>query len=181
MTTDIPTGSLEGCAGAAAGDLGLALGAVFRSYVKAATAATADLPGGPRSYQVLSAAVRDSPGTQLALAARLGVDRTVMTYLLDALEDAKLVTREPDPADRRARRIEVTKRGVKLLADLDRRLGQVEDQVLAALDPEERATLRSLLHRVAARAGALEPGDACNLAAHVVEEPTPRRSPTRGR
>jgi len=58
-----------------------------------------------------------------------------MTYLIDALEEAKLVTREPDPADRRARRVAVTKRGATLLADLDQRLGQVEAHVLAALDP----------------------------------------------
>jgi len=165
VTSDsIPLGA---CANALGEDLGWALGAVFRSYVKAATAVMADLPGGPRSYQALAAAARDQPGTQLALAARLGVDRTVMTYLIDALEEAKLVTREPDPADRRARRIAVTKRGATLLADLDQRLGQVEAHVLAALDPDERTTFRSLLQRVAAHAEALDPGSACDLAAEV--------------
>ena len=145
-------------------DLGWALGTVFRSYVKAATAVMAELPGGPRSYQVLSAAAHDQPGTQLALAARLGVDRTVMTYLIDALEEAKLVTREPDPADRRARRIAVTKRGVKLLADLDTRLGEVEAHVLSALDADERATFRSLLQRIATQAETIDPADPCRLA-----------------
>jgi DNA-binding MarR family transcriptional regulator len=181
VATDSPTVSIDSCAGAAAGDLGWALGAVFRSYLKAATAVTADLPGGPRSYQVLSAAARDQPGTQLALATKLGVDRTVMTYLLDALEEAKLVTREPDPADRRARRIGVTKRGANLLADLDQRLSQVEAHVLSALDPKERATLRALLQRVAAQADDLDPGSACDLAAQIVEAPAPRGRQQRGR
>jgi len=153
------------CAKALGDDLGWALGAVFRSYVKAATEVMADLPGGPRSYQVLAAAARDQPGTQLALAARLGVDRTVMTYLLDGLAEAGLVTREPDPSDRRARRIAVTKRGATLLADLDKRLALVEAQVLAALDPDERTTFRSLLQRIAAHAEAVDPDGMCDLAA----------------
>ena len=73
------------CRSALDSDLGWALGAVFRAYVKSAEAAVADLPGGPRGYQVLAAAARDLPRSQLALAQQLGVDRTVMTYLLDDL------------------------------------------------------------------------------------------------
>src|SRR5260370_42709662 len=82
-------------------DLGWALGTIFRSYVKAAGVAVADLPGGPRGYQVLTAASNGGPGTPLALANQLGVDRTVMTYLLDDLERAGLIERRPHPADRR--------------------------------------------------------------------------------
>ncbi|HEX3611269.1 MAG TPA: MarR family winged helix-turn-helix transcriptional regulator [Sporichthyaceae bacterium] len=163
MSADPIPAAPTGACGALGGDLGWALGAVFRSYGKAATAVMADLPGGPRSYQVLSAAAHDQPGTQLALAARMGVDRTVMTYLLDALEEAKLVTRVPDPADRRARRIGITKRGAKLLADLDQRLALVETQVLSALDAEERAMFRSLLQRIATQAEALDPESACEV------------------
>ena len=92
-------------------DLGWALGVVFRGYVKATHEALADLPGGPRGYQVLAAAARDEHGSQLALAQHLGVDRTVMTYLLDDLEAAGLIERRPDPADRRARRIVATPDG----------------------------------------------------------------------
>ena len=39
--------------------------------------AVADLPGGPRGYQVVSAAARGSVGSHLM--QHLGVDRTVMT------------------------------------------------------------------------------------------------------
>jgi len=167
-----PQSAPTGVCGALGNDLGWALGAVFRSYVKAATAVMAELPGGPRSYQVLSAAAHDQPGTQLALAAQLGVDRTVMTYLIDALEEAKLVNREPDPADRRARRIVLTKRGAKLLADLDQRLADVEAHVLSALETDERSTFRALLTRIATRAEALDPGSACDLAADCASAPS---------
>lgn len=67
-------------------DLGWGLAVVFRAYIKAADATTADIPGTHRGYQVLRAAAHDTPGSQAALAQRLNIDRTVMTYLLDDLE-----------------------------------------------------------------------------------------------
>src|SRR3984957_10852088 len=106
--------TLGPCARALDNDLGWALGVVFRSYAQAARAAFADVPGGPRGYQVLTASSLAEPRSQLELAHHLGVDRTVMTYLLDDLERDGLIERRPDPADRRARRIAVTERGAAL-------------------------------------------------------------------
>jgi DNA-binding MarR family transcriptional regulator len=146
------------CGGVLRNDLGWALGVVFRSYVKAATAAFADVPGGPRGYQVLAAATRGEPGSQLELAQHLGVDRTVMTYLLDDLERAGLIERHPDPADRRARRIAATAAGRGLLADLDQRLAAAEHQVLAGLDAgRDRQQFRELLRRLATHVTATDP------------------------
>jgi DNA-binding MarR family transcriptional regulator len=133
-------------------DLGWALGALSRSYLQAVSATFAGVPGGPRGYQVLAAAAREEPGSQLALAQHLGVDRTVMTYLLDSLAEAGLVERRPDPADRRARRIVATARGRVLLDGLGERLRAAEDQVLAGLDDDDREAFRSLLQRVAVHA-----------------------------
>jgi DNA-binding MarR family transcriptional regulator len=137
--------------------------------VKAANAAFADVPGGPRGYQVLAAATRGEPESQLALAQHLGVDRTVMTYLLDDLEGAGLIERRPDPADRRARRIVATTRGRELLGDLDQRLRAAEQLVLAGLDTtEDRQTFRALLRQLATHANALDPvRTACDVAQHV--------------
>src|SRR6266571_343451 len=134
-------------------DLGWALGALSRSYLKAVAATFADVPGGPRGYQVLAAATREEPGSQLALAQHLGVDRTVMTYLLDSLAEAGLIERRPDPADRRARRIVATTRGRALLDGLGERLRAAEDQVLAGLDrADDREAFRTLLQRLALHA-----------------------------
>jgi DNA-binding MarR family transcriptional regulator len=140
-------------------DLGWALGALSRSYAKAVSATFADVPGGPRGYQVLAAAAREEPGSQLALAQHLGVDRTVMTYLLDSLAEAGLVERRPDPADRRARRIVATARGRVLLDGLGEQLCAAEDQLLAGMDDDaDRQAFRSLLQRVAVHAAtALDP------------------------
>jgi DNA-binding MarR family transcriptional regulator len=145
-----------------ADDLGWALGAVFRSYAKAATSVFVDLPGGPRGYQVLAAATSDALGTQLALANQLGIDRTVMTYLLDDLERAGLIERRPDPSDRRVRRIAVTDQGRELIAEYDRRLKETEDRLLAVLGEPDRTTFRTLLRRLAMQVAAGEHRvDAC--------------------
>jgi DNA-binding MarR family transcriptional regulator len=150
-------------------DLGWALGAVFRGYVKATHEALADLAGGPRGYQVLAAAAGDEHGSQLALAQHLGVDRTVMTYLLDDLEAAGLIERHPDPADRRARRIVATPAGRTSLTRLDERLRAAEEELLSGLDAEQdRQVFRTLLRRLALHASAGEPvRTPCDAAADV--------------
>jgi DNA-binding MarR family transcriptional regulator len=151
-------------------DLGWALGVVFRRYAKAAAAALDDVPGGPRGYQVLATAHAEGPRRQLDLAAQLGVDRTVMTYLLDDLEKAGLVHRQPDPADRRARLIVPTDQGVETLCDLERRLATAEEEVLGILDETERSSFRMLLRRVAMKANAVDPlHNACALADEAVD------------
>jgi DNA-binding MarR family transcriptional regulator len=182
--TPTPTApARSACDDALAEDFGWALGVVFRGYVEAATAALAEVPGGPRGYQVIAAAARSEVGSQLALAQHLGIDRTVMTYMLDDLEAAGLIERKPDPADRRARRVIVTARGMKLLAALDSRLEAAEAELLAPLDAAERKSLRSHLRAVAAHVNALDPpGDLCSLAEHVnAELATPNPSAPTGR
>src|SRR4030088_2297853 len=97
-------------------DLGFTLGVIFRAYVKAANAVVCDIPGGPRGYQILVPATQHQPDGQGALAQGLGVDRTVMTYLIDDLEEAGLVERRADPLDRRSRHIVATDHGQQLWA-----------------------------------------------------------------
>jgi DNA-binding MarR family transcriptional regulator len=153
----LPAVPAGGCADALAEDLGWCLGVVFRAYVKAAHDAVADLPGGPRGYQILAAAAHGTVNSQLALAQHLGVDRTVMTYLIDDLESGGLIQRCPDPADRRARRIIVTERGKKLLMTLDRRLQDAEARLLDPLDEKGSKTFRSQVRLLAAQINAVDP------------------------
>jgi DNA-binding MarR family transcriptional regulator len=171
-------GAARGCEDALADDLGWGLGMIFRAYVKAAHAAMADLPGGPRGYQVLSAAAQGAVASQLALAQHLGVDRTVMTYLLDDLERASLIERRPDPADRRARRIVATQLGNELLTTLNKRLRAAEALLLAPLGAETRDTFRAQVRLLATQLDALDPPNSpCDLADEVdTEIPAPRQA-----
>lgn len=140
-------------------DLGWTLGVVFRAYVKATNAVIGDMPGGHRGYQILTAATRDQPESQSALCQQLGIDRTVMTYLLDDLERADLVARKPAPNDRRTRHVVATETGRARLADLDRHLAHAEAHVLAGLSKAEQRSLKSLLGRLATRVNELDPVD----------------------
>ncbi|MGI5243721.1 MarR family winged helix-turn-helix transcriptional regulator [Dactylosporangium sp. CA-139066] len=158
-------------------DLGWALGVLLRGYAKGAQSAIADVPGGPRGYQVLTSAVDGTPCTQLALANKLGIDRTVMTYLLDDLEKAGVIERQPDPADRRARRIIATEAGRATLCQLQRKLRHVEEMVLGALPEEQRAVFRSLLRTVAVSLDERDPLDndnACTAIEALGVEPATR-------
>ncbi|MER7004456.1 MarR family winged helix-turn-helix transcriptional regulator [Dactylosporangium sp. NPDC000555] len=156
-------------------DLGWALGVLLRGYAKGAQSVIADVPGGPRGYQVLTSAVDGTACTQLALANKLGIDRTVMTYLLDDLEQAGVIERRPDPADRRARRIIATEAGRATLCALQRKLRHVEDLVLGALPEDERAQFRALLRRVAVSLDERDPlDDACSVIEAVGVEPATR-------
>ena len=94
-------------------DLGWTLGMVFRSYVKTADEVFSNVPGGARGYLVLTAAVNEDPMPIGALAQRLGIDKTVMTYIVDALEDALFVERRPCPGrDRRTKQVAGTQLGL---------------------------------------------------------------------
>lgn len=174
---DHGVGNASGCANALADDLGWGLGMIFRAYVKAADAAMADLPGGPRGYQVLSAAAQGTVASQLGLAQHLGIDRTVMTYLLDDLEAANLIERRPDPGDRRARRILATKTGRELLTSLNDRLRAAETRLLSPLGSKPARTFRAQVRLLATQLDSLDPPDSpCDLVDQVdAEIPAPRR------
>jgi DNA-binding MarR family transcriptional regulator len=149
-------------------ELGWGLAVVFRGYVKAADSITAGLPGGHRGYQVLSAAARDEPGSQAALAARLGIDRTVMTYLLDDMVKARLVERRQDPCDRRARLVVATDHGRTLLADLEMRLAHAEQHLLGGLPAADQAVFRALLARLAGHVNSMDPvATACDAVTDI--------------
>jgi DNA-binding MarR family transcriptional regulator len=101
----------------------------------------------------------------LALAQHLGVDRTVMTYLLDDLEAAGLIERRPDPADRRARQIVATRQGNELLTTLNDRLRSAEAHLLAPLGAETRDTFRAQVRLLATQLDAVDPpASPCDLA-----------------
>ena len=144
-------------------DLGWALGAVLRAWMRATSGLFADLPGGPRGYQVLSMATGSVCGTQAAMAESIGVDRTVMTHLIDDLEADGLVERKPDPADRRARRVLLTPRGRERYDELAAQMRHVERAVLSGLDDASAEQLRSLLFRATSTLDDV-PLDACEIA-----------------
>lgn len=130
-------------------DLGWAIRLVSTAFSRVATDSVAGLPGGPRGYLVMVALAGGEPPTQLALAREVSLDRTVITYLLDDLEAHQLVTRRPDPRDRRARLVLITDTGRTRLREVRQSLTAAEARLLADLNGHEAEQLRTLLSRVA--------------------------------
>jgi len=90
--------------------------------------------------------LRDQRGsTQAALATTLGVDRTNLVGLLNELECQALIERRRSSEDRRRHTVELTDAGAELLAQAEFALAAAEDEVLAALDREQREALYGLL------------------------------------
>lgn len=146
---------------------GWSLAALLREWSARVDAAADDLPQGTRGYQLLTAVVHGDLPSQAALASTLGIDRTVMTYLLDAFEGCGLVERQLDPADRRARRIVATDKGLDVLAAMDARVAAAEEELLSGLEPGQRAMLRELLERAATGTGPDD--DPCGTVAQAIK------------
>lgn len=143
-------------------ELGWSLGVLLRHYQDEVGQVLADVPHGHRGFQVLASVVHGDQRSQLALAGHLGIDRTVMTYVVDDLVAAGLVERQVDPADRRQRRLVATGTGRRRLAQLERDVRAAEDRALSSLASEDRATLRHLLAAAACAIRQITPaGDPC--------------------
>lgn len=148
-------------------DLGVLLASLLRAHHDAVAPRLADVPHGPRGYQTLREVVEGSQPSQLALAARLGIDRTVMTYLIDDLTEAGLVERRLNPSDRRQRQVVATPAGARRVADLCQHVRAVEESLLGALSDAERAKFRDLLTKAALGAGQ-ERVDPCEVVEEIV-------------
>jgi DNA-binding MarR family transcriptional regulator len=104
-------------------------------------------------YIVLSHLAREAAGSQLALAQAIGYDKTRLIGLLDALERAGLITRAPDPADRRARIVELTVEGRRRHAAAQADIQAMEDDLLAPLSAGDRQALRRVLRQLISLCG----------------------------
>jgi DNA-binding MarR family transcriptional regulator len=107
-----------------------------------------------REFAVLRVLVEHEPLSQQALAALLGVDQTTMVAIIDSLEAKAIVTRRPDPADRRRNAIEVTRDGRATFDRASAAYTSAEADFLAPLGDAGaerlRASLRLLLDSTSA-------------------------------
>ncbi|EHJ49098.1 transcriptional regulator, MarR family [Solidesulfovibrio carbinoliphilus subsp. oakridgensis] len=86
--------------------------------------------------------------TPVELARRADKDKPNVTRLLKILEDKGLVSREPDPADRRSHRIRLTEAGTSLKDQLLDLGVTCLERACQGLSRQEIATLKQLLNRV---------------------------------
>lgn len=102
-----------------------------------------------RSYSVLSLAAGDSRPTQRELSEFLRLDPSQIVSLIDELERAGLVSREPDPNDRRANVVVVTEEGRRVHAAARAGAEASERAMFGVLDPDDHSRLESVLRAIA--------------------------------
>lgn len=105
----------------------------------------------PWEFEVLAALRRAGPPYQLSpgrLLRETLVTSGTMTNRIDRLEQRGLVTRLPDPHDRRGVLVRLTERGRGTVDGALASLLEHERSLLAALDEGDQRTLSTLLRRL---------------------------------
>ncbi|MGW6544308.1 MarR family winged helix-turn-helix transcriptional regulator [Streptomyces massasporeus] len=104
-------------------------------------------------HHVVLSAVRDlAPVAQADLGRGVRLDPKDLVGVLNDLQSAGLVVREPDPKDRRKNAVSLTERGARLLKRCEKAARAANDELLAPLSAAEREQFTSMLLRISAAA-----------------------------
>jgi DNA-binding MarR family transcriptional regulator len=85
---------------------------------------------------------------QIELADMLDIEPITLSRIVDRLEEARLVERVADPADRRAWRLHVTAQAQPLVVKLRAVADEMIADAFAGIDPKEIEITRAVLGRV---------------------------------
>jgi DNA-binding MarR family transcriptional regulator len=134
----------------ATSDLGEQFGVVarrLRSASMASLSAWDVTPSQMRAIRILTG--RDDGLRSSELAHHLHIAPRSATEVVDALEAKGLVTRSPDPGDRRATRVSLTPRGTELSQEVRRARGVETERLFERLSATDRDHLARILRRLA--------------------------------
>ncbi len=102
------------------------------------------------AYSVLVALSRGPARGQGVLAQEIGADKTRIIAVLDDLQERGLLHRTPDPADRRARLLELTEEGHRVVARAQAEIqAREEQQILRHLPAADRRAFLGALRALA--------------------------------
>ncbi len=152
--TDAPTGETAAVSArpfgeALAEDLSFLLARANVQSLSAGNSALAKVGLRVRSYSVLALAADGSRPSQRDLADFLRLDPSQVVALVDDLQARGLVTREPDPNDRRANVVVATTDGRELCDRARLAAEQAEEKIYSGLSAAERERLAAMLRSVA--------------------------------
>jgi len=99
-------------------------------------------------YRLLATLEEFGPASQATLGRRSGIHLSDLVAVLNELESRGLVERSPDPADKRRNVITITAEGRRESERLEKRVQQVQEELLAPLTAKEREQLVGLLGRI---------------------------------
>lgn len=101
----------------------------------------------PVQFAALSEVAERQGLDQATLAGAIAYDRATLGGVVDRLEAKGLLAREVSKSDRRARALTLTPRGEALLDAVRPAVREIQRDMLAGLDEEERASLLRLLQK----------------------------------
>ena len=110
-------------------------------------------------WKVLFRLSRQPGLRQIELADILDVEPITLSRIIDRLEEAGLVERRTDPADRRAWRLELTARAEPLIAKLRTLAEALMDEAFAGLTNEELELMRAKLTKIRDNIAAANPSN----------------------
>jgi DNA-binding MarR family transcriptional regulator len=105
-------------------------------------------------HHVVLSAVHDlAPVAQADLGRGVRLDPKDLVGILNDLQSAGLVLREPDPRDRRKNAVSLTDEGARLLKRCEKAARKANDELLSPLSTAERAQFMNLLIRISGTKG----------------------------
>lgn len=99
-------------------------------------------------WQVLSVLKRHEGVNQGALAELLDVEPITVCRMVDRLQEADLVERRADPADRRSWRLYLLPKAEELLGHLRPLADGMLEEALEGIEPADRQALGAMLDRI---------------------------------
>ncbi|MFN3515750.1 MAG: MarR family winged helix-turn-helix transcriptional regulator [Novosphingobium sp.] len=81
-------------------------------------------------------------------AEQLEVEPISLTRMIDRMEESGLIERRRDPADRRAWRLFLTERSRQVIDQVRAKLTELEDEMVAGLEPVQRQALARFLETI---------------------------------
>ena len=114
----------------------------------------------PGEARVLLYAMRSGPVRQNRLAELIGIEAMTVSGYLDALEAKGLVARKPDPADRRAKLVQLRPEAGPVLEAIEAMAAELRGRASAGFGRSEWAALKAALIRVRGNLSDCGGGDA---------------------
>jgi DNA-binding MarR family transcriptional regulator len=99
-------------------------------------------------WKVLFRLTRTPGLRQVELADMMDIEPITLSRIVDRLDEAGLVERRADPADRRAWRLYVTEKAQPLVSELRRLGNELAAEAFAGLTPDRLELLRETLAQV---------------------------------
>jgi MarR family transcriptional regulator for hemolysin len=85
---------------------------------------------------------------QTELSKVMDVGKVTLGGLIDRLEASEYVQRQPEPGDRRAKRVVMTPKGIKLLAQIQKIAKVVNGEIMTGISANDVFRAEAVLHKM---------------------------------